>query len=148
MSISPSVCLSVSVISPFSLILWWKQLCMECFIPGNLEIMSPYDWHSLKLLPSCFCETLYILLSLSLSCSVIFIAQTTCSQTFIKPSLVFCLPPLPFSPASDQPPSHSLRVSWRRWLRTSEASSVETPASPIPTWRERPSLMACSLLVV
>lgn len=80
-------CLSLCVCHlSFSLILWWKQLCVECFIPresGNhvtrwLTICSPRAPDT--------GVSLYLALSVSMFLSVIFVAQTTYSQTFI-PSL-------------------------------------------------------------
>lgn len=104
MPISPSVCLSVSVISPSPCSSDGSSYVWNAWFPRNLEIMSPDDWCSLKLLPSWSCETgeghLYVSwlyqLSVSFSVSVIIVALTTCSQTFIKPSFVFCLPTLHF----------------------------------------------------
>lgn len=151
MPISPSVCLSFCA---YHLSSDGSSYVWNASSPRNLEIMSPDDWCSLKLLlPSSSCETgeghLYVSRLYQLSLYPSLCDCCTCSQTFIKPSFVFYLPPpsLPFSPTFHQPPSHSLRASWRQWLRTSEDSSAETPASPIPTWK-RPSLTAGSLLEV
>lgn len=97
---------------------------------------SCHDWCSLKQLLSCSSKT-----GVSLYLAV------CCTYHRHSSSHLLFLPP-PVSYTFHQPPSHSLPVSWRPWLRTGEASSVEIPPSPIPTWSERPSPTACLLLAV
>lgn len=78
-----SISLSLCVCHPsFSLILWWKQLCVECFIPRD-------DWHPFKLLPSCSCETVSLYLALSVCLSLCDLCCTDHMLTDIHQA-IFC----------------------------------------------------------
>lgn len=129
----------------FSLLLWCKQQSVECFITWEsvtewvADFKPPHVFLLLRVPLTCQERDVYCQPVLEHICHPV--SVITCSQTFIKPSFIFCL--LPSTLLCHQPPSHSLRVSWRQSLHTDEASSVETPASLIRTWREKPSPMTC-----
>lgn len=90
----PSVCLQMSIIPLSPCVLGGGSHVWNVWSPGNLEVMlyliasSPVRQEKASFMLVSATSYLYILLS-----PVIRFAQTTCSQTFIKPSFVLCLPP-------------------------------------------------------